>query len=87
MADRVAGIITDAHLGALLEELQKNSNRLYLQMRGFDEQIMVLKELIRHPPPHPDPDAFRQHIAGRIKEISEIIEKLRALLPPELRGG
>jgi hypothetical protein len=86
MADRVARIISDAHLGALVDELQKNSNTLYLQMRGFDEQIMVLKELIRHPPPHPDPDAFRQHIAGRIKEISEIIEKLRALLPPELRG-
>ena len=56
-----------------------------MQMRGLDEQIMVLKELIRHPPPHPDPDAFRQHIAGRIKETSEVIEKLRALLPPELR--
>jgi hypothetical protein len=56
-----------------------------MQMGGFDEQIGVLKELIRHPPPHPDPDALRKHIAGRIQEISEILEKLRALLPPELR--
>jgi hypothetical protein len=86
MPDYVADIITQAHLAGLVEELQESCMRLRLEMGGFDQQIMVIKELIRHPPPHPDPDAFRQHLAGRISEFRETVDKLRALLPPEMRG-
>jgi hypothetical protein len=55
-------------------------------MGGLDQQILVMNELIRHPPPHPDPAAFRQHLAGRIREFQETVDKLRTLLPPEMRG-
>jgi hypothetical protein len=86
MSDPVADIMTNAHLAGLVEELQESCMRLRLEMSGFDQQIAVIKELIRHPPPHPDPNAFRQHLAGRIKEFRESIDKLRALLPPDMRG-
>ena len=86
MADYVTSPITQSHLTGLVEELQESCMRLRLEMGGFDQQIVVIKELIRHPPPHPDPDAFRQHLAGKINEFRETVDKLPALLPPEMRG-
>jgi hypothetical protein len=86
MTDPVADIITTAQLAALVEKLEEDTIDLQLRMSGFNQQIMVIKELIRHPPPHPDPGALRQHVASRINEIRELIDKLRALLPPEMRG-
>jgi hypothetical protein len=86
MADHVNDTIETAQLGAALVKLREESNRFYLNAHNLDRQISVLDELIRHPPPHPDPAQFRQHIAGRIAEIREIIARMHALLPAEVRG-
>lgn len=52
----------------------------------LDNHLAALKDMINHPPPHPDPAAFRTHIASRIDELTEAMEKARAALPPELRS-
>ena len=51
MADHVADIITNAHLAGLVEQLQQSCMTLRLEIGGFDQQIAVIKELIRHPRP------------------------------------
>src|SRR5260370_24513279 len=51
MADHVADIITNAHLAGLVEQLQQSCMTLRLEIGGFDHQIAVIKELIRHPRP------------------------------------
>jgi hypothetical protein len=86
MTDPVADIITTAQLAALVERLEQDTIDLQLRMSFFNQQIMVIKELIKHPPPHPDPGALRQHVAGRVNDIRETIDKMRALLPPDMRG-
>ena len=44
-----------------------------------------MKELVDHPPPHTDADAFHQDVIERIKSASDILDKMHELLPPELR--
>ncbi len=85
MTDRAAELMVQAQLLAQLDKLQEKSTRLYLEMHGFDRHVLVIRELIQHPPPHTDPDAYWRHIAGRITETSETLDKIRALLPPEMR--
>jgi hypothetical protein len=86
MTDHVNDTIEMAQLGAAVATLRRQALEFYLISHGLDRQIDTLDELVRHPPPHPDPAQFRQHISGRIEEIRNIIAGMGALLPPELRS-
>ena len=85
MTDQVADITETAKLLALIDQLEKANVDLRFELYGFENFILAFKEMVAHPPPHPDPAAFRAHVASRINEVRETIEKIRALLPEELR--
>lgn len=85
MSNPAAEALTKAQLHALLDKLKKRDEYLYAELGGFRTFHDAMRELIRHPPPHPDPQAYWQHIASRIKEACDTLDKMRALLPPEMR--
>jgi hypothetical protein len=72
-------------LPALLKKLRDKMQLVWLQTRGFDRLADTMADLVQHPPPHVDPDAFWQHIADRVNEACDTLDKMRALLPPDMR--
>jgi antitoxin HicB len=72
-------------LPALLEKLFDIYHLFALELRGFDNLHRTLRELAQHPPPYTDAAAFWQHLAGRINEACKLIEKMRSLLPSDMR--
>jgi antitoxin HicB len=72
-------------LPALLEKLFDTYHLFALELRGFDNLHRTLRELAQHPPPYTDAAAFWQHLAERINQGCRQIEKMRALLPSDMR--
>jgi hypothetical protein len=72
-------------LPALLNKLFDTYQLFDLELRGFDRLHRTLRELAQHPPPYTDAPAFWQHLAERIDQACRQIEKMRALLPADMR--
>src|SRR5579871_2667285 len=72
-------------LPALLNKLTDAYHLFALELRGCDNLHRTLQELAQHPPPYTDGPAFWQHLAERIEGACKQIEKMRALLPSEMR--
>jgi hypothetical protein len=78
-------IAPPSDLPALLKKLSDTYLLLPLELVGFDGLHRTLEELAQHPPPHTDAAAFWKHLAERIEEARKQIEKMRALLPSDMR--
>jgi hypothetical protein len=74
-----------AQLLALLDKLKEKAERAYVEQGQFFQLINTMKELIEHPPPYTDAAAFRQHLTERINNACDTLDKMRELLPSEMR--
>jgi predicted RNase H-like HicB family nuclease len=72
-------------LPAQLNKLFDAYTLFALELRGFDNLHRTLRELAEHPPPYTDAASFWQHLAERINQACRLIEKMRALLPSDMR--
>jgi hypothetical protein len=74
-----------ADLAALLRELRDKEFRLRGDLGSFNAFESAMKELIQHPPPHTDQDVFWQHLEDRIRAAIGTLDKMRELIPEEMR--
>jgi hypothetical protein len=85
MIDPAADVIAKVQLFALVDKLKRKTEHSYAELHNFFRLVDTMKELIEHPPPYTDAAAFRQHLTDRINGACEILDKMRELLPPEMR--
>jgi predicted RNase H-like HicB family nuclease len=74
-----------ADLPAQFDKLFDTYQIFALELRGYDNLHLTLRELAAHPPPYTDAAAFWQHLSERIREACKQIERMRALLPSDMR--